>query len=198
MKKQTIGKRKLQAIQTKNKIFEMAKQLFEENGINNVSISDIVEAAGVSTGTFYLYFVSKDQIISEIYLGEDSFYENLMDSLTAKTPYEKIIEYFDKSSAHIAANGIEIVKQLYVPTSDKIQGGIPENFGAVQGIVQDGQDCGLFSADISAAEITTYLFTLTSGIIFEWCLNNGDFDLRERTRQFVGYGLQAFLGEKRA
>ena len=43
--------------------------LFEEKGFSETSIQDIVEAIGVTKGTFYYYFTSKEQLLMDIHLG---------------------------------------------------------------------------------------------------------------------------------
>jgi AcrR family transcriptional regulator len=40
-----------------------ATGIFAERGVANTAVSDIVKAAGVAQGTFYLYFDSKDDIV---------------------------------------------------------------------------------------------------------------------------------------
>jgi len=45
---------------TRRKLFESAALLFEKYDPDDVSVDAIVEAAGVSKGTFYIYFESKD------------------------------------------------------------------------------------------------------------------------------------------
>lgn len=40
-----------------------AARVFAEQGVSDTSVSDIVRAAGVAQGTFYLYFESKDDVI---------------------------------------------------------------------------------------------------------------------------------------
>ncbi len=44
-------------------IIEAAEQLFMEKSVTKVTISDIVQRAGVAKGTFYLYFESKEALI---------------------------------------------------------------------------------------------------------------------------------------
>ena len=63
MEKEKISKRKLQAIETKKKIFETARRLVLEYGIENVSVDSIVEATEVSKGAFYVHFESKDALL---------------------------------------------------------------------------------------------------------------------------------------
>ncbi len=47
-------------------IKETALEVFSERGYHATSVSDLVAAAGVARGTFYLYFDSKDAIFLEL------------------------------------------------------------------------------------------------------------------------------------
>ena len=48
-----------------------ARELFNENGYKKTSISSIMEKCQMATGTFYLYYESKDHIFMEIYMEEN-------------------------------------------------------------------------------------------------------------------------------
>ena len=48
--------------QKRNSLLDSAFSLFIRNGFSKTSISDIVNAAGVAKGTFYLYFKDKYDI----------------------------------------------------------------------------------------------------------------------------------------
>lgn len=47
-------------------ILEAALQVFGEQGLAGARIDDIAERAGISKGTVYLYFVSKDDLFREV------------------------------------------------------------------------------------------------------------------------------------
>ncbi|CAB50369.1 TetR/AcrR family transcriptional regulator [Pyrococcus abyssi] len=51
---------------TRDKLVKAAKRLFAEKGFYRTTVDDIVKAAGVAKGTFYLYFSSKEEIIKEV------------------------------------------------------------------------------------------------------------------------------------
>lgn len=53
----------------KEKIKQKSILLFEKQGFSETSIQDIVEALGVTKGTFYYYFTSKEQLLMDIHLG---------------------------------------------------------------------------------------------------------------------------------
>ncbi len=52
--------------QTRARLLESAKEVFEEAGFLDARISDIAEKAGLSHGSFYHYFDSKEQIFREV------------------------------------------------------------------------------------------------------------------------------------
>lgn len=53
-------------------LLNTALELFTAKGINNTSISDIVDHAGVAKGTFYLYFKDKYDIRSKLIMHRSS------------------------------------------------------------------------------------------------------------------------------
>jgi AcrR family transcriptional regulator len=57
-------------------VLEVARRVFAERGYHATSVGDIIEAAGIARGTFYLYFVSKRAIFDELL-------DNLFGLLTA-------------------------------------------------------------------------------------------------------------------
>ncbi|MGG1632695.1 TetR/AcrR family transcriptional regulator [Rossellomorea sp. NRS-1567] len=52
----------------KEKLTEHAVRLFDEKGFTVTSIQDIVESIGVTKGTFYYYFSSKEELLREIHM----------------------------------------------------------------------------------------------------------------------------------
>ncbi|HBT59210.1 MAG: TetR/AcrR family transcriptional regulator [Paracholeplasma sp.] len=53
-----LPKRK-DGMKTFNKIIQTGKKLFSKNGYQSTSINEIIEKAGIATGTFYIYFDDK-------------------------------------------------------------------------------------------------------------------------------------------
>jgi AcrR family transcriptional regulator len=63
---ETAGPRSSKGARTRTRLLEAAKEIFEENGFLSARISDIAERAGLSHGSFYHYFESKEQIFREV------------------------------------------------------------------------------------------------------------------------------------
>jgi AcrR family transcriptional regulator len=58
---------------TKERIFDVAIDLFAQKGFDAVSLREIAEAAGIRKATLYYYFTTKDEILEQIFeffLGE--------------------------------------------------------------------------------------------------------------------------------
>jgi AcrR family transcriptional regulator len=50
----------------RRELLDVALRVFSERGYHETRISDLIEAAGVARGTFYLYFESKNAIFHEL------------------------------------------------------------------------------------------------------------------------------------
>ena len=60
------GPRSRKGVQTRARLLDAAKEIFEESGFLEARITDIAERAGLSHGAFYHYFDSKEQVFREI------------------------------------------------------------------------------------------------------------------------------------
>ncbi len=58
--------RSQKGVRTRARLLEAAKEIFEQDGFLEARISDIAERAGLSHGSFYHYFESKEEIFREV------------------------------------------------------------------------------------------------------------------------------------
>ena len=50
------------------KIIETAYRLFQQKSVSSTAVDDVVKAAGIARGTFYLYFKDKSDLLEQIIL----------------------------------------------------------------------------------------------------------------------------------
>ena len=50
----------------KNELLDVAQNLFYQNGYENTSVANIINAVGIAKGTFYHYFQSKTDLLDQI------------------------------------------------------------------------------------------------------------------------------------
>jgi AcrR family transcriptional regulator len=78
---------------TRDKLFEAAARVFEEQGIGGVSIEAIAAAAGFSRGAFYSNFKSKDELI--IAMIEDHVERSIRRNLDLLATHDNLADYID-------------------------------------------------------------------------------------------------------
>ena len=61
---QELSKQQLKSKETKARIFLAAKTILQKKGYEALSIKNICEEAGVSNGSFYHHFKTKDDLLS--------------------------------------------------------------------------------------------------------------------------------------
>lgn len=70
-------KRQQQSIETRNRIVEAVSELVATTEVDKIKIRDICKNAGVSLGSFYVYFSCKEEAILYIYRNLDRAFEDL-------------------------------------------------------------------------------------------------------------------------
>lgn len=97
----------------KEKIIEVAKQLFRTKGYHDTAIQDILENSKVSKGTFYNYFSTKSQLILYIIQKVDTKVEEQQNMLLLEgNLYDKQIFYSQLRVKH-SIYGTEKISELY-------------------------------------------------------------------------------------
>ena len=171
MKEKKLTKRQLQAIHTKNKIYETAIELMKEKDFQDIKIEEICSKAEVSVGAFYHYFSSKNDFLTEMYSRADHYFQQEVGThLTSVHTLEIIVEYFDLYARYNEMIGISTMKQLYHSNNQLF---IQKGRGMqtiLKNIIHQGQQVSEVSSSMSPEEMTEYLFIAARGVIYDWCL----------------------------
>jgi AcrR family transcriptional regulator len=78
---------------TRDKLFEAAARVFEEQGIGGASIEAIAAAAGFTRGAFYSNFKSKDELI--IAMIEDHVAQSIRRNLDLLSRHKNLADFID-------------------------------------------------------------------------------------------------------
>ncbi len=192
MKKDSFSSRKLKAADTRNKIYESARQLILEQGFENVSVDSIVEAAGVAKGSFYVHFESKDalavDLINEFTKTADLDYKSFLQSHSnCSSSLDTLLLLAEKISDFIESNiGIDNMKVLYKAHLTKAVDTTSatsysrELYTLLSKTLEMGVEQGELREDLSVASLSRHMILAIRGITFEWCIRYPDFDLKEQ------------------
>lgn len=182
-----LTKRQLQAIKTKNKIYEVTIELMKNKDFQDISIEKICHNAGVSVGAFYHYFLSKNDFLIEIYSRADDYFLDEVDQiLTNLDPIEGIVEFFRIYAKYNEMMGISTMKQLYHANNRLF---ITKGRGmqkVLETLILHGQTEGKIINEMSPEAMTEYLFIAARGVTYDWCLHDGEYSLYEKMQQYIG------------
>ena len=179
------NKRQQQAASTKAALFESAITLFNEKGYNAVTIEDIAHRAGTAKGSFYTYFKTKSDIIIEEFGAIDEYYKRFSKTLSRyPNALEKIYAFARAQMKYVRDQvGLEMLKILYSnniiePSTEKILIDTSRYLHElIRGIIQEGQDAGLFRTDIPADRLALLYTRGYRAVFLDWAISNSAFDL---------------------
>ena len=79
---------------TRQKLVDVARQLFAKNGLNNTTMNDIAVASGKGRRTLYTYFKSKEDVYYAVIESELERLSDKLDEVASEKilPQDKIIE----------------------------------------------------------------------------------------------------------
>lgn len=201
--KNTDG-RKRNSAETKRKIYECADELFRQYGFEDVSVDSIVEKAGISKGSFYVHFQSKDSLIAALitkYVSESDFnYRVYEKSFTYDmTAAEMLMELIEKIADNILSIGYSLIKIAYRiqieqnDGTDTLLNYKREIYDVFRNLINRGISTGEFKTDIPVDVIAEHFVMALRGLTYEWCIRFPNFDLKgqimEHFKIFL-YGIQ--------
>lgn len=162
-------------------------------GYDYLTVQNICKLAGVTTGAFYHHFHSKDDILC-LFLnkGYEAFIEN-RNVCPPEDPLARLTELCVLYAAHNESNGVEFVSNYYSTQNKSLNtiGLSPEdmyvssNYRARYDSLMAAREAGQIPVDTDCVSLNEDICSLTKGIIFDWCLSNGGFDLTSRIRRMV-------------
>jgi len=178
--------RKEQAEETRNRIYNSAIELMEENGFGNFTIEDISKRAGVSVGAFYHYFDSKSDILAGIFYRADDYFATQMSKFeNNRSIFEQLMEYFNIYAKFNIDSGIETTQQIFdAKVKFFIEEGRPM-LVILEDLIRKGQAQNEIRSDKDAKELVKYLLVVARGVVFDWSVRDGNYDLQAVMHEYM-------------
>ncbi len=178
---QELSKQQLKSKETKAKIFRAAKQILRKQGYERLSIKNICEEAGVSNGSFYHHFKTKDDLLSYYIEEQPSINPDLLDlPKNVEDAKNTIVEVYRNYVQYCQELGVEFMANYYTPKNQSLNPLIrtarPYPILTVQNYLQKAIDAGILTIEQDLESITTDIRMIVIGNVFEWCLKNGEAD----------------------
>ena len=193
-----ISKQQQKSRETKEKIFQAAKRILQKKGYEELSIKNICEEAGVSNGSFYHHFKTKDDLLSYYIEDQPQIDPNLLelpDSVDGVK--EGIIQVYMNYVKYCRDLGVEFMSEYYDTKNQALNAAIrmerPYPIVTVQNYVEKAEQAGIVSLNVSIEEFTTDIRMIVIGNVFEWCVKHGEADFEGNMARSLGKYLDATL-----
>jgi len=184
---------------TKSRIVTASWKLFYEQGYDNTTIDDILEEAHVSRGSFYHYFDSKDNLPASLSYLFDDKYEELMDTMDSNmNPIEKLI-YMNHELFLMIENTVDVgllCRLFSTQLVSTIERSLLDNnrvyYKLLRQVTIDAFSQGLFNEKYTTNDITHAYAMFERGLMYDWCLSNGNYSLTQYSAQLLPKFLEGF------
>ena len=178
---QGLSKQQIKSRETKANIFQAAKRILQKQGYEQLSIKNICEEAGVSNGSFYHHFKTKDDLLS-YYIEEQPSMDPDLLGLPADAGETKkaIISVYLNYVHYCEELGVEFMANYYTPKNQSLnplsRTERPYPIITVHDYLKRVIDAGIISPSADLEDITTDIRMIVIGNVFEWCLKSGNAD----------------------
>jgi AcrR family transcriptional regulator len=179
------GRRERRRIETEQRIFMAALELFGQQGFTNTTIEQITEAADVGKGTFFNYFPSKEHVLLAVFAMVTEQFAQLEAQASASTDVRKTVIDFVKHIRKQPGRTPLLLRNVFgaAMTNDVINQPFRMLMArarqAVSKVFARGQELGQVRTDISPAELARTLQQCILGTEMVWSLAGEDHNLNE-------------------
>ncbi len=153
---------------TREKIRDVANQLFLELGFDGTTVDAIVEAAGVSKGTFYIYFKRKEDLLLEYGWRRLEHLANLVPSMMVEDLFECALRRLVETVMRNKNWSREVTRRTIAEVINNAELLQAAPHRLLQPLVEVGQARGQVRADISADILAQFILRTLLGSLYDW------------------------------
>lgn len=175
---------------TKEKILEVARELFNTKGFNATTISDLVESTGMKKGCLYFHFNGKDDMAREVLKeATEEFIRFLDQALEGNNPGAALDYFFNSALNKHLATGF-VGGCIFGNTALEMSDSNPEFASAIERVfdewiqkisstVEGAQEIGQIRTDIESKALAQYIVATVEGGIMMSRLKKDERPMRE-------------------
>ncbi len=104
--------REQQREETRRRLYESALAIFRRDGVGACRTEDIAKAAGVSRGSFYFHFPTKEHVLLERMSETEAEICAALEVLPEDTPFDQFLAAFNKALAGIWEHDPQLLPEL--------------------------------------------------------------------------------------
>jgi AcrR family transcriptional regulator len=199
-------KRKKVKENKKNTILRAARKLFFDRGFKSVTVDSIAAKAGVSKGSIYLYFDSKEEIYAQVLITDNiELNKNIKLFSTKEAPAAELLLEFSQIYINYFLDHNELFRILMTFMLQTEQMNLTQeqntelirttndNIKVISTIIQKGIDSGEFTPIIDIRQAQNAIWGLFNGIISLYLFMGNPAKRADRIHSMVKDSLNIFI-----
>jgi AcrR family transcriptional regulator len=172
------NRRERRRVETRERIYRAALQIFAERGYLETTVEDITEAADVGKGTFFNYFPTKEHVLATY--GEQrvaAIERALKKARSANRPVLPILKELATDLAGQSSQSPDLLRSIFAahlscaPVRAELQNRLQRGRRLLAEIFAVGQERGEIRRDRSAADLARLTHLILMGVTIAWALN---------------------------
>lgn len=179
------------------KIFDVAMRLMDEIGYEKMTIRKICSEAGISTGKFYHYFNSKQELLSYFYSEANDHYEKeCRNDLKGLNINDQIVTFYTWYGTYVESFGVEFITNFFSNTNPSMNTHIYNNpiINITDNLFVEAIQNGYkLKYGKTVRELSNDLCVIVKGVIFDWCVRKGDFSLHSSIQDLLSRCITGIL-----
>ncbi|AQQ54066.1 TetR/AcrR family transcriptional regulator [Planococcus lenghuensis] len=187
----------------KNELIKHSIDLFVEKGYSATSIKDIVDTLGVTKGSFYYHFTSKEELLMDIHL---QYIDELLSRQkriveTEKTSRDKLVKIVELVIRDIEKQGpigrvyYREIRHLTPENAAIIRQKRGEFRDNIEQVMAEGIENGEFRKELQPKMITFAILGITNWS-YQWFNPQGELSVGELADMYTDFILNGVLAEK--
>ena len=188
---------------TKGRIVSAAWKLFYEQGYDNTTVEDIIFESETSKGSFYHYFEGKDALLGSLSMIFDEKYEALRQEMAPDMHAVDKLIYMNHELFTMIDNTVSVElltrlfsTQLTTKGEKHLLSRDRTYFKLLHQVVRQGLERHELRGDLTANEIINDYAMFERGLMYDWCLSDGDYALARHADRLMPMFLRSYQGEK--
>ena len=188
---------------TKGRIVAAAWRLFYEQGYDNTTVEDIIFESETSKGSFYHYFEGKDALLGSLSMIFDEKYEELRQEMDPDMHAVDKLIYMNHELFSMIDNTVSVEllarlfsTQLTTKGEKHLLSRDRTYFKLLHQVVRQGLERHELRGDLTANEIINDYAMFERGLMYDWCLSDGDYALARHADRLMPMFLHSYRGEK--
>lgn len=167
--------------ETRQRLYDAACRLFSCSKFEEVKVEDITREAGYGKGTFFNYFESKEDVVSEMQFS--TTYDTLMPLLDNEGPYVPRLKAALEQLLINQSDSKALMRSILMTKfkDDKQLAKHAEKFeffyASMTELVEKAKANGEIRSDIPSRDVVRMVEQVYMGVLMQWCIDLDDAEL---------------------